>query len=93
MREVGLCRHLQAKRFISDTGPVWTEFGGNSSNDHSALGLAKRVCPDPFLRDGVGVPRVLPLMDGDHSALGLAKRVCPDPFLRDGMGVPQGQTN
>lgn len=30
--------------------------------DHSAL--AKRVCPDPFLRDSVRVPQGLPLMDG-----------------------------
>ncbi|RXN21864.1 hypothetical protein ROHU_023748 [Labeo rohita] len=60
------------------------------TKDHSALGLAKRVSPDPFLRDGVGVPQGLPLIDRDHSALDLAKRVGPDPFLRDSVGVPQG---
>ncbi|XP_053342044.1 uncharacterized protein LOC128512665 [Clarias gariepinus] len=58
--------------------------------DHSALGLTKRVTPDPFPRGSVGVPQGLSLIDRDHSALGLVKRVSPDPFPRGDVGVPQG---
>ncbi|RXN10422.1 sialoadhesin-like isoform X2 [Labeo rohita] len=48
---------------VTFSGAYLTAFVVLHVQHHSALGLAKRVGPDPFLRDGVGVPQGLPLMD------------------------------